>query len=280
MFGHFGLPAMGVAGAGVATSMTHIFTCVGLLAYVVWQRDFRRYGILVRVWKPDWARFATVLRLGLPIGITVIAEVGMFAAAAFLMGVLGTRELAAHAIALQCISVAFMVPLGISQAALVRTGLAVGAGDRSGIGRAGWVALALGAGFAALAAFLFWVMPWSLVGLFLDLDVPDNHAVGEMAVTLLAIAALFQVVDGAQVIGAGALRGLRDTRVPMVIAAVGYWGIGFTASVVFAFPLGMGGVGVWLGMALGLAVVAVLLLHRFHARERFALAMPAVVPAR
>ena len=280
MFGHFGLPVMGMAGAGAATSAAHIFMFAGLLAYVVRRRGFRRYGILVRLWKPDWARFADILRLGTPIGVTVIAEVGLFAAAAFLMGILGTRELAAHAIALQCASIAFMVPLGISQAAIIRTGLAAGAGDRAGVGRAGWVALALGAVFTTLTALLFWLAPWSLVGLFLELDVPDNRAVGEFAVTLLAVAALFQLVDGAQVIGAGVLRGLRDTRVPMVIAAIGYWGVGFIASVVLAFPLGMGGVGVWLGMALGLAVVAVLMLRRFHLRERLVPGAVAIVPAR
>ncbi len=271
MFGHFGLPSMGMAGAGIATSAAHIFMCAGLLAYVVRRRGFRRYGILVRFWKTDWVRFGDILRLGMPIGVTVIAEVGLFAAAAFLMGILGTAELAAHAIALQCASVAFMVPLGVSQAAIIRTGLAAGAGDRAGVGRAGWVALALGAVFTAMTALLFWLAPLSLVELFLVLDTPENRAVAELTVALLAVAALFQLVDGAQVIGAGVLRGLRDTRVPMVYAAIGYWGIGFVASVVLAFPLGLGGVGVWLGMALGLAVVAVAMLRRFHRRERLGL---------
>ncbi len=279
MFGHFGFPAIGLAGAGAATSVAHMFMFFGLLAYVVRRRGFRRYAILVRLWRHDWSRFAQILRLGTPIGVTIIAEVGMFAAAAFLMGLMGTRELAAHAIALQCASIAFMVPLGISQAAVIRTGRAVGAGDRAGVGRAGWVAVALGAGFTTLTALLFLLAPWPLVGLFLELDVPGNRAVAEFAVTLLAIAALFQLVDGAQAICAGALRGLRDTRVPMVIAAIGYWGVGFIASVVLAFPLGLGGVGVWVGMALGLAVVAVLMLRRFHLRERLALGVPVFAPA-
>jgi MATE family multidrug resistance protein len=210
-----------------------------------------------------------VLRIGMPIGLTILAESGLFAAALYVMGVLGTEQLAAHAIALQCAAVAFMVPLGIGQAATVRVGLAAGRGDRPAVGRAGWIALGLGAGFSFAPAVVFWVLPHAVVGLFLDLSAAGSLEVAAIAVTFLAVAAVFQLFDGLQIIAAGALRGLKDTRTPMLVALFSYWPVGFGACLLLAFPAGLGGLGIWLGLALGLVVVAGLLVWRFHRRERF-----------
>ena len=266
IFGRFGLPPLGVVGAGIATSIANTFGFVALLAFVLIDHRFRRFYILGRLWRPDWRRFAEIFRIGLPIGLILVLEVGLFAGAVQLMGLLGTAEIAAHQIALQCASVAFMVPLGIGQAATVRVGLAAGARDAAGVTRAGWTALALGVSFMSCTALLMWTMPHVLVGLFVQ-DVPENARVIELAVAFLAIAALFQVVDGVQAIAIGALRGLKDTRMPAIFAAIGYWLVGFPVGIVLAFHAGWGGIGVWWGLAIGLAVVAALELTRFARRE-------------
>jgi MATE family multidrug resistance protein len=269
MFGNFGLPRWGLMGAGVTSSIVQLLSLLALLGYVQWDRRFRRYAILLRFWRPDWPRFIELFRVGVPIGLTIVAEAGLFSAAAFLMGLISTEALAAHAIALQCSAVAFMVPLGLGQAAVVRVGLAAGARDHDGVTRAGWAALVAGSLFMACSALVFWFAGHFLVGLFLDLSAPENVEVVELAVAFLAIAALFQLVDGGQVIGVHALRGLSDTTVPMWLAIGGYWSIGFVASVVLAFPLGLGGRGVWMGLALGLAFVASAAIWRFHRRRRY-----------
>lgn len=266
IFGRLGLPPLGVVGAGIATSIANTFSFVALLAFVLIDHRFRRFYILGRLWRPDWRRFAEIFRIGLPIGLILVLEVGLFAGAVQLMGLLGTAEIAAHQIALQCASVAFMVPLGIGQAATVRVGLAAGARDAAGVTRAGWTALALGVSFMSCTALLMWTMPHVLVGLFVQ-DVPENARVIELAVAFLAIAALFQVVDGVQAIAIGALRGLKDTRMPAIFAAIGYWLVGFPVGIVLAFHAGWGGIGVWWGLAIGLAVVAALELTRFARRE-------------
>jgi multidrug resistance protein, MATE family len=271
IFGRLGLPALGVVGAGIATSIANTFSFAALLAFVLVDHRFRRFYILGRLWRSDWRRFLEIFRVGLPIGLILVLEVALFAGAVQLMGLLGTPEIAAHQIALQCAAVAFMVPLGIGQAATVRVGLAAGARDAAGVARAGWVALALGASFMVCTALLMWTMPHALVGLFVAVDAPGNARVVELAVAFLGLAALFQVFDGVQAIAIGALRGLKDTRVPAILAAVGYWLVGFPVGILLAFKAGWGGVGIWWGLAIGLAVVALLMLARFARREKLRL---------
>ena len=279
IFGAFGLPALGLQGAGIATALTNALMFVGLLGYVQIDRRFRRYQILGRFWRPDWVRFREIFRLGLPIGVTLIMEVGLFASAGYMMGWVGSAELAAHQIALQCASVTFMVPLGLSQAATVRVGLAAGAGDLAGVRRAGIAALAMGGIFMACMALLMWTLPAAIAGLFIDAGDPANAGVLRIAVTFLGIAALFQIFDGGQVIGAGALRGLKDTRWPMLFAAIAYWLIGMTMALGLGFGLGLGGVGIWLGLLVALAVAAGLMIGRFLALQRRATGVPASLPA-
>jgi MATE family multidrug resistance protein len=250
----------------------------GLALVLLFDRKFRRFHIFGRFWRADWPRFRQLWRLGLPIAATLVFEVTIFNAAVFLMGLISADAIAAHSIAIQIASVAFMVPLGFGQASTVRVGRAYGARDEAGITRAGWTAYALGVGFMALTASLMLFAPRLLIGGFLDLSEPENANVVRLAVTFLAFAALFQLVDGAQVVGAGMLRGLHDTRVPMIFAAIGYWGIGFPLGAVLAFPLGMEGVGIWIGLATGLAVVAVLMTVRWARRERLGLTRPTPPP--
>ena len=190
-------------------------------------------------------------------------EVGLFATAGFLIGLIGTAQLAAHQIALQCASVAFMVPLGLAQAATVRVGLAAGAGDAQGVWRAGIAALAIGGLFMLATATMMWTAPEAIVGLFIDTGDPAHAPVVRAAVMFLAVAALFQIFDGGQVIGAGALRGLKDTRWPMAIAGLAYWIVGIGLAVGLGFGAGWGGLGIWIGLAAALAVAAFLMVARF-----------------
>lgn len=271
IFGHCGLPAMGLHGAGLASFLTSLFMAMGLAGVILLDRRFRRYHLFGRFWRADWKRFRTVWRVGLPIAVTLGFEVTVFNAAVFLMGLIGRAPLAAHAIALQIAALCFMVPMGIGQAATVRVGYAHGRRDPAAAGRAGWLALILGTAFAAFSAAMLVTIPRLLVGGFIDVDAPANAEVTRLAISFLAIAALFQLADGAQAIGAGVLRGLQDTRVPMMFAAFGYWVIGIGVGTLLAFPLGLDGIGIWLGLASGLGVVAILLVWRWAWRERLGL---------
>ena len=269
--GALGLPRLGLVGAGIATTVSTSFLFGGLVIYLMLDRRFRRYRFLGRFWRPDWPRFREIWRLGLPIGVALAFEVTIFNAAAFLMGLINAESLAAYAIAIQIASLTFMVPLGLNQAVTVRVGRAFGAGDRDGICRAGWTAYVVGVLFMCVTAMVMIVMPRPLVGAFLDLADPANAVVIALAVSFLAFAGLFQVVDGAQVIGAGMLRGLHDTRVPMIFAGIGYWGLGLPLGVLLGFGFGLAGAGIWIGLAAGLAIVAALMTIRWTRRESLGL---------
>lgn len=271
IFGNFGAPKLGLDGAAIASALANLFVFLALAAVVAFVKPFRRYRIFGRWWRADWPRYRQVASIGLPIAITLLFEVAVFAAAVFIMGLIGRDEIAAHAIALQIAAFTFMVPLGLAQAATVRVGLAYGAQDNAGINRAGWVALALGTGFMAVMALMLILFPRPLIGIFIDIADTRNATVVALAVQFMGIAALFQVVDGAQAVGAGVLRGLQDTRWPMIFAAFGYWVVGIGVGVALAFPLGLVGLGVWIGLASGLAVVAVLMVWRWMRREALGL---------
>jgi multidrug resistance protein, MATE family len=268
IFGHLGFPKMGIIGSGIATTLSSILLFVGLVVVISLDRRFRRYRLFGRFWRADWPRYAQLMRLGLPIAAILSFEVTIFNAAAFLMGIIGPSSLAAHAIAIQIASISFMVPLGFGQAATVRVGRAYGAQDSDGIKRAGWVAFTAGTGFMALTALLMILAPLQLIRAFIDINNPANAEVISLAISFLALAALFQIFDGAQAVASGMLRGLHDTTVPMIYAAIAYWGIGLPLSVAFAFWLGMQGVGIWLGLLSGLAAASLLLLGRWLRREK------------
>jgi multidrug resistance protein, MATE family len=271
IFGKLGAPALGLDGAALASALANLFVFLALAAVVAFIKPFRRYRIFGRWWRADWPRYRQIAAVGLPIAITLLFEVAVFAAAVFIMGLIGRNEIAAHAIALQIAAFTFMVPLGLSQAGTVRVGLAYGAADRAGIARAGWTALGLGIGFMAAMALALILFPRALIGIFIDTADAKNAAVVALAVQFMGIAALFQIVDGAQSVGAGVLRGLQDTRWPMIFAAFGYWVVGIGVGVALAFPFGLKGLGVWIGLASGLAVVAILMVWRWFHREALGL---------
>lgn len=271
IYGSFGLPRLGLVGAGIATTFSSTVLFGGLALFLVTDRRFRRYGFFGRIWRSDWPRFRELWRLGLPIGLAIAFEVTIFNISALLMGLIGSDSLAAYAIAIQIASLTFMVPLGLNQAVTVRVGRAYGAGDRDAIRRAGWTAYGLGFAFMSMAAMVMIFAPRPLIAAFLDLDDPVNAPVIALAVGFLAVAGLFQIFDGAQVIGSGMLRGLHDTRVPMIFAAIGYWGIGLSLAVILGFATDLAGIGIWIGLAAGLASVATLMTVRWTMRERLGL---------
>jgi MATE family multidrug resistance protein len=266
IFGHLGMPALGLIGSAVSTLLTALAT---LLAYVVAigrDRRLRRYRLFGRWWRPEWQRLREMMKLGVPIALTVVAEGGLFSSAAFLMGRIGEAQLAAHTVALQVAAFFFQVPFGVGQAATIRVGYHYGAGDAAAVGRAGWAALAIGFAFVGVSASAMLFAPRLIIAAYVDVAAPANAVLVAFAVQYLAVAAAFQLFDGAQAVAAGALRGLQDTRVPMLIAIMGYWLPGFGTAVLLGFATPLEGIGVWIGLAVGLVVVAALLLRRWRRR--------------
>jgi MATE family multidrug resistance protein len=264
IFGHLGAPPLGVAGSGYASAINQWLMLTGLGLCIRIMPGLGALRVLRNALPASRTEMANILRLGLPIGAMRGIEVGVFVTAGILMGLLGAAALAAHQLVINCASISFMVPLGLGQAATVRVAYERGA-DRAGAARrAGFVALALGIVFMGAAAIVLWTAPEAIIAVYVDIADPANRETVEIARRLVAIAALFQVFDGMQVIAAGALRGYRDTFVPMLLATVGYWGAGFGGGWLLAFPLGYGAIGLWWGLAFGLAVVALLLTLRLH----------------
>lgn len=271
IFGHWGAPALGLEGSAIASVIT-AFAFVGCYAIAIARdRRLRRFHIWGRWWHWDPQRFRAIWRIGAPIAVTIVAEAGIFNAAAFMMGAISPLALAAHTLALQIAAIAFQVPFGIGQAATIRVGYYFGSGDKAAIGRAGWVAIVTGIGFMLLTAGAMLLAPRHLLGLYVDIDAPANAAMIALAVQYMVVAAAFQLFDGAQAVALGALRGLQDTRMPMAFALFGYWVPGLLTSMVLGFVTPLGGLGVWFGLAVGLMVVAALLMSRWAARGRLGL---------
>lgn len=264
MYGAFGFPALGVAGIGWASSL--VFFCMFIAMALSTQRDaiFAHYRVFSAVLRTNRRAIAELLRLGLPVGVTYGVESGMFLAAAFMMGLLGTAELAAHHIASQSVYVAFMIPVGICYAVSMLIGQAHGAGDLYRARQIARLGLAIGVACMTVTALVFWKLPDVVVGLFIGSDSVESAAVTRFAIEFLAVAAVFQIFDGSQSIASGAIRGLKDSKSTMIIGSVGYWIVGVPAAIFFGFVAHQGGVGVWWGLACGLACAAVLLVARFE----------------
>lgn len=271
IFGNLGAPELGLTGAAIATIITATVTMMAYLLVIRLDPRLHRYRILGRWWAPDWARLWQIIRIGTPIGLTITAEAGIFGAAAFLMGGIGATQLAAHVVALQIAALAFQVPFGVGQAATIRVGYFYGARDADGMARAGWAAIALGTGFMALTAAAMILIPKPLLAIYIDPWAPANAAMVAFALRYIKLAAAFQLVDGIQAVAMGSLRGLQDTRIPMWIAIFAYWVPGIGTALVLGFATPLRGVGVWIGLATGLTVAAILLLRRWMMRERLGL---------
>jgi MATE family multidrug resistance protein len=258
--GAFGFAGYGLAGSAAATSLTLWVLSAGMLAVLHGQKRLRR---VVAFAAPSRRLLRPLLGIGLPVGATMAVEAGFFAATAIVAGALGPTVLAAHMIGLSAATVIFMVPLAFSQAANVLVASAVGAGNPAAARRAGFCAILLSAAFMSLSALVFRLAPGAIVAAYLGPITAGNKATADLAPKLLRVAGVFQIADGTQVTAAGALRGLHDTRVPMVLSALGYWGVAFLAGRYLAFDLGQGAVGLWWGICAGLASVALCLTARF-----------------
>ena len=271
VFGNLGAPALGLEGSALASVLTACFMLAAYVLAIRGDRRLRRYRVFGNWWRPEWQRLWELVRTGIPVALTILAEAGLFSGAAFLMGRIGASQLAGHTIALQVAALAFQIPFGIGQAATIRVGYHYGARDRVAVGRAGWVAIALGAGFMVLTASVMLFAPRLVLGIYVDTEAARNAALMGFAIQFMFVAAGFQLFDGIQAVAAGALRGLQDTRVPMLFALFGYWvpGLGTAVSLGFFTPLA--GLGIWIGLAVGLVAVALLMLQRWSRRARLGL---------
>jgi len=263
IYGHFGAPRLGIVGSGLATCASQVFGFLAMLAIIHRNPNLRVYRMFRRFARPVHVKLAEVFRLGLPIGVTTLFEAMLFNAMTLLMGTYGAAALAAHQIAMNAASITFMVPMGIGMASTVRVGLAAGSGDIVAARRAGAVALIMGGVFMAASGVLMAFFGASIAGLYLGQGGPDDAAVIVLATLFLRYAAAFQLFDGLQVVGARVLRGLKDARVPMILAGASYWLIGAPVCVFLAVGLKMKGEGIWLGFVVCLAVAALAMCARF-----------------
>ena len=271
VFGHFGLPALGLEGSALSSCVTALATLATYVVAIRTDRRLRRYYLFGRLWRAEWRRLRELVRIGLPIAATILAEAGLFSSAAFLMGLIGEAQLAGHTVALQIAAFCFQIPFGIGQAATIRVGYHFGAGDRDGVARAGRVALASGAGIMVLTASTMLLATRPILSLYVDLYDPANAAMIAFASQFMLVAAAFQLFDGLQAVTAGLLRGLQDTRMPMLIAVFSYWVLGATASIGLGLHTPLAGIGVWLGLLISLVFVAALLVSRWSRRVQLGL---------
>ena len=264
IFGNFGAPELGIVGAGIASLVSHTVSLLALAGYAVWKRP--DHAMFQNFHRPDPEALRTVFLLGLPIGLTLLAETGLFAASSIMMGWLGKIPLAAHGVALQIASLTFMIPLGLSQAVTVRVGRAWGKNDVHALRAASKAGMLLAGIAALLTVTAFLLFPEFLIGIFVDPTDPERPAIIATGISLLMVAALFQVVDFGQVMALGMLRGVQDTRMPMIIAIISYWIIGLPVGYLLGFTAGLDGVGIWLGLTVGLAAACIMMQLRFWRR--------------
>lgn len=261
IFGYWGFPELGATGAAVASVLVQIVSLIGVVLYAT--LVLPHHELFARLWRPDWEAFGQVFRLGVPIGITSLSETSLFAASSVMMGWFGTVTLAAHGIASQLGSLAFMVHLGLANAATVRAGNALGRRDADHLARGTIAATVISLGLSVVGIIIFVTIPETLLSIFISPDEADRDAILVIGVTLVFMAALFMTVDGLQIIALSVLRGVLDTKIPMVIAAFSYWLVGVPSGYLFGFVFGFGGVGVWVGLVVGLTTAAILLMWRF-----------------
>ncbi|CAN7628689.1 MATE family efflux transporter [Bradyrhizobium sp. LjRoot220] len=261
LYGKWGLPELGLFGAGLATSLVNLGTFLAGLWFTARRRPFRKYHVLGRIWRIDWPLMGKLIVIGAPISMAFLLEYGLFGAAGLLMGLISTTALAAHQIALQIAAILYMVPFGISMAATVRVGHAVGRRDSDAVRRAGYVALLLGTAFMAAMTLAVIMGRFTIAELFLG---EAHDATATLTATLLLVGTTFFVTDGIQTVANGALRGMNDTRIPLLFATISYWLVGFTCAWALGFRTSLGAGGVWVGLSVGTVVFAVLLILRFR----------------
>jgi len=267
IFGHFGIPRLGILGSGISSALSYTFTFLAMLVVIRLTPTLHRYRILRRFWRPVWSELREVFTLGMPIGLTTIFEAMFFNSATLVMGTFGTASLAAHQISINVPSITFMVPLGIAMAATVRVGIAAGRGDGDSVRRAGYSAILMAGLFMSLMGVLILTNTERIASLYLPHTAANDHVIA-VAVMFLRVAGIFQIFDGVQVAASLSLRGLKDAHAPMWIAGASYWLAGAPMCVWLAFGEHMHGLGIWYGLAFGLIVASVLLVWRWWALSR------------
>jgi MATE family multidrug resistance protein len=268
MYGNWGMPRLGVPAIGLTASLATFAQLLTITVYVVRHPELRAYRLFQELRNYHAVMFADLTRVGLPIAFAYIFESGLFFMTTLLMGTFETDALAGHNVVMNISSIIFMIPYALSQAATVRVGICIGEGRPRAARNAGSIAVGLAIMWMLGSASLMWTQPHVLAGLYLDRELAENQSAIAYAVVMMAIAAVFQIADGVQVAASGALRGLKDTKVPMVISALGYWVFGLAGGIILAFPLGFGPIGLWMGLAIGLTVSASLLAWRWFTLSR------------
>ncbi len=261
IFGAFGLPAFGITGAALASLLTQIVSFTVIIAYAL--KQLPEHDLLRNLHKPDWIMMREIWRHGFPIGLTAVSEVTLFSASGIMMGWLGTNVLAAHGIAVSLSGLVFMLHLGLSNVATIRVSNALGRIDPIHLKRGAVVISIISFSIACVTIFFFLITRESLVGLYLATDDPQRNEIIAIGATLVAISGLFQLVDAMQAVALGLLRGLLDTKIPMCLAALSYWAFGIPTGYILSITMGLGGIGVWIGLVIGLAAAGVLLMSRF-----------------
>jgi multidrug resistance protein, MATE family len=261
MYGHWGFPALGLRGSGYSTSIARAYMAGVLLATVLWNES--RSGWMLRAvsWRPQFTRLRRLFALGGPAALQILVEGAVFGIVTAMAARLDEASLAAHGLAVNVISTTYMVPLGLSSAAAVRVGQAVGRGDQRGVAAAGWTALIMGGGFMAAAGAVLWVVPRWIIGIY-------SHDPGVLSTgaTLLRVAAIFELFDGLQVTATGALRGLGETRIPMLAHLAGYWAVGLPIAYILCFTMKLQAPGLWAGLCAALIVIGSVLLAAWRRR--------------
>jgi len=259
MFGKLGFPAMGTVGCGIASAIVIWLSLFMLLVYVGWHKHFKPFALFSRLDAPDWSQIADHLRVSLPIAISIFVEGSLFVGAALLIGRLGPVPAASHIIAINFSALAFMIPVGLSSAISIRVGNAIGRKEPDAARYAGLIGIVIVLGFQTISASAMLIFPEIIVSIY-----TDDTMVAPLAASLLFYAAIFQYSDGIQICAAGALRGYKDTRVPMIYTIISFWIVGMTLGYYLTFSVEMGPAGMWIGMIAGLSVAAVLMLGRFQ----------------
>lgn len=267
VFGRWGMPALGSDGAAAASVITNAAMFFALLVVAIRLRASKACGLFSKLNVFDRSMFVKLFWMGLPISMSLVAEVGMFQVATLMIGTFSISELAAHGVVMQLATIVFMVPLGFSQMVSIRAANAKGSDDADALKLVATSAVALALCFSVFSALLFLTIPEILISLYLDFDLPEADDVLAFAVPMLFAAAAFQLVDGAQAIAMGVLRGIQDIRVPSFYAVLCYWGVGVSTSYLLGFVFGWRSVGVWVGLAAGLVAAAILFWGRLLRRH-------------
>jgi multidrug resistance protein, MATE family len=263
-FGKFGFPRLGIAGLALASILAMWVMFLALVAYILTHKELKTYRFFRQIYRVDRKILTSLLRVGIPIGVATALEIGLFTIVTYLMGLLGTEVLAAHQVVLQTIAITFMVPLAMSYAATIRVGQEIGQNGLLGATRAGYIGAAIGLGFMSIMAVILLLFPQQIIGIFIDTSDPRNANVVTLATGIMTIAAISQILDGPQKIIMGALYGLQDTRIPMMLSLLAFWGVGLSSGYFLGFHTSLGGSGLWIGQSIGIAISAVMFFWRFH----------------